>query len=96
MNYWTLATCFPITELVRCAVVVAHSVLGYFRIFKAKERRWKMKTQMLHLALPLPPKSELVNGYDKILGHKHRTETRKDTGAHASCHLPNPVSRDRH
>lgn len=56
MNYWTLATYFPVTELVKFAIVVSNLPLGYFRILKAKERRRKMKDTNAPECAPLTPR----------------------------------------
>ena len=49
VSYKALATCFPVTELVKFAFVVSHFPLGYFRIIR-KERpqkgKGRRKTQM--------------------------------------------------
>lgn len=43
MNYWILVIYFLVIELVKFVIVVSNLLFGYFRIFKVKERRRKMK-----------------------------------------------------
>lgn len=43
MNYWILVIYFLVIELVKFVIVVSNLLFGYFRIFRVKERRRKMK-----------------------------------------------------